>query len=123
MFRKNRTLSFRLTEGQYMRYRKMIGHLCGVLGWSDLILKGLEELANKYPGDWSLPLMRGYDPENGRPVGAAHRPLEVCVPPSRTPISTALVEPDKPDERPVPLLERKVDQRTTITYHLSKKKK
>ena len=59
MRRCPKRVNFRMTEKQFDRYQQMIGALTYVHNWTDLCLKALEELANKYKGTWSFPLMGG----------------------------------------------------------------
>jgi len=58
----------------------MIGRLYGVANWTDLCVKGLQELASKYQGPWCEPLIPPTHQANGLPIPTAEmtvKPIEM----------------------------------------------
>lgn len=61
-------INFRLTTAQFQRYSQMVGRLVGIQNWTDLCLKGLEELAINFAGPWNLPLIPPRFDSRGFPI-------------------------------------------------------
>lgn len=56
MLHKKHVINFRLTDAEFERYSKMIGHHAFVHKWSGLCVFALEQLAASRQGPWSTPI-------------------------------------------------------------------